>query len=191
MTRVVCLLGSPREGGNSDQLAGRFCAAAKMHGAQTRTHSLRDLRFQGYVDLNGAAGQFGSDDDLAPVLSDVEDADVLVLATPIYFCNVTGLMKQALDRFFAFFVSDYLTADVPSRLGTNRTLVLAQTQGEVADKYETLLEDYSPAFDKLGFTNRYLLRAAEVREPSDIFTRTDVLEEADLLARRIVLGNDG
>ena len=34
MSKVVCLLGSPRPGGNSDQLASRFCETAEGNGAE-------------------------------------------------------------------------------------------------------------------------------------------------------------
>ncbi|WP_317056529.1 flavodoxin family protein [Roseovarius rhodophyticola] len=190
MTDIVCLLGSPRKAGNSDLLAERFCAAAEVHGAQTQTHSLRDLRFQGYTEANGHMNEYGPDDDLGPVLADVEGADVLVLATPIYFCNISGLTKLALDRFFAFLVPDYLTAEIPSKLGRDKTLVFVQTQGESEDHYTDILEQYAPAFDKLGFTHRYLLRACNVRGFGDITRHTEALMEADLLARRIVLGNE-
>lgn len=190
MKSIVCLLGSPRNAGNSDLLAGRFCAAAEIHGARTQTHSLRDLRFQGYTEGNGHMTEYGPDDDLGPVLADVEGADVLVLATPIYFCNISGLTKLALDRFFSFLVPDYLTAEVPSKLGRDKTLVFVQTQGESEDMYADVMEQYAPAFEKLGFTRRYLLRACNVRDLGDIAVHAKVLAEADLLAKRIVLGND-
>ena len=190
MTKIVCLLASPRKAGNSDVLAERFCAAAEMHGAHAQVHSLRDLRFQGYTPQNGTMADYGPDDDLGPVLADIEEADVLVIATPIYFCNISGLAKQAIDRFFTFFVPDYLTAEVPSRLGRDKTLVLVQTQGEGEERYGNILDQYAPAFDKLGFTSRYLLRACGVRDMDDVAADTKALSNADLLARRIVLAEE-
>ncbi|MCR9114110.1 MAG: NAD(P)H-dependent oxidoreductase [Rhodobacteraceae bacterium] len=187
MTKVVCILGSPREAGNSDLLAKRFCDAARVHGATTRTHALRDLRFQGYSPARSGEGPYGPDDDLGPVLSDVETADVVVLATPVYFCNITGLAKQALDRFFCFMKPDYLTNPDPSRLGREKTLVMIQVQGEGADRYDDLMEQYAPGLDKVGFARRDLLRACGVREPGEVMKQVALLEQSDRLARSLAL----
>ncbi|WP_306114283.1 MULTISPECIES: flavodoxin family protein [unclassified Roseovarius] len=191
MTRVACLLGSPRAGGNSDLLAGAFCDAAGEAGASVEQFALRDLLFQGCVSLRHCktGGETcGLGDDLNPVLSAVAEADVVVIATPIYFCNMSGLAKQALDRFFSFFVPDYVTADVPSRLGRNKTFVLVQVQGEGADRYGDLLDQYGPALDKLGFQRRELIRASGVREIGDVLARSDALQQAKTLARDLTGG---
>ncbi|WP_135502535.1 flavodoxin family protein [Roseovarius aestuariivivens] len=191
MTKLVCLLGSPREGGNSDTLARVFCDAAKAEGATVRTHSLRDLRFQGCMNVRfcKVGGDFcGLDDDMVPVLADLGEADVLVMATPVYFCNMTGLMKQAFDRFFSFLKPDYLTSDEPSRLGRGKRLVLIQTQGEDEAHYADLLAGYAPALEKLGFEKRDLLRACGVRDAKDVMNNAALLGQARELGRQVAHG---
>lgn len=191
MTRLVCLLGSPRKDGNSDLLAQRFCNAAKAEGATVRTHSLRDLRFQGCMNLHFCkigGESCGLDDDMLPVLADLSEADVLVIATPVYFCNVSGLMKQAMDRFYSFLKPDYLTAEEPSRLGRGKRLILLQTQGEPEDQCRDLLAGYAPALDRLGFDRRDTLRACEVRAPGDVLRQKDLMQQTDALAREVALG---
>jgi len=185
MTRVVCLQGSPRPGGNSDQLSDRFCNAAEAAGAEVQSHALRAMYFQGCVNLRycKTGGETcGQDDELIPVLRAIGAADVVALSTPVYFCNMSGLLKLAFDRFFSFLEPDYVTASEPSRLGRGRTLVLIQVQGEGPERYGDLLEQYAPALDKLGFTRRELIRACGVREPGEVLEQADVLERTDALA---------
>ena len=185
MTRVACLLGSPRAGGNSDQLARAFCEAAGAAGAEVDMFALRDLAFRGCVGLRHCktGGQScGQDDDLIPVLAAVTRADILVMATPIYFCNISGLLKSALDRFFSFFVPDYVTNPVPSRLAPGKRFVLVQTQGEGAERYGDLLDQYGPALDKMGYAERYLIRAAGAREPGDLTETSAPMQKARALA---------
>jgi multimeric flavodoxin WrbA len=189
MTRIACLLGSPRPGGNSDLLAGRLCETAESHGAASRCHALRDLRFQGYSETD--SDPYGPDDDLAPVLADVKEADVVVMATPIYFCNMTGLLKQAFDRFFGFFKPDYVTNPEPSILNRGKTLVLVQVQGEGAERYDDLLGHYGPALDKLGFARRELIRSCGVRAPGDVLNDKAALERADTLAAGLARAQGG
>lgn len=181
--RIVCLLGSPRAGGNSDILADAFLEAAEARGASVARHALRDLRFDGPNGMKpDPAGGYGSDDDMAPVLADVEQSDIVVFATPVYFCNMTGLMKQAFDRFFTFFVPDYVTAAQPSRLADGKKFLMIQTQGEGDDRYADLLDQYAPALDKLGFETRAVIRATGVREPGDVEGKP-AMEDAKALAR--------
>lgn len=191
MTRIVCLLGSPRKGGNSDLLAKRFCNTAKAEGAAVRTHSLRDLRFQGCMNVlfcKIGGERCGLDDDMLPVLADLSEADVLVISTPVYFCNMTGLMKQAIDRFFSFLKPDYQTAAEPSRLGRGKRLILLQTQSEAEDHCTDLLAGYAQALDQLGFERRDCLRACGMRSAGDVLRQRALMEETDALAREVALG---
>ena len=191
MTRVVCLLGSPRPGGNSDQLASRFCEVAAKQGAEIVTHALRGLQYSGYVG-DGSAGLDGPEDDLTPVLEDVKGADVLVLATPIYFCNMTGQMKLALDRFFGLFRPDYLTNPEPTEFKPGMALVLVQVQGEGPELYGDLLEQYGPALNRMGFARRELIRACNVRAAGDVMEDAGALAQAERLAEELVQGeSDG
>lgn len=188
MTRIICLLGSPRKGGNSDVLAQHFVAAARENGAQIEIHALRDLQFQGCINLmdcKTGGETCGQNDDMLPVLASIQAADVVVLASPIYFCNISGLAKQAVDRFFSFFVPDYVTATEPSRLGRKKSFVLIQTQGEGVDRYGDLLGQYGPALDKMGFARRTLIRSCGVRNPGDVNQDAMALEHAVAIAREL------
>ena len=186
--RTVCLLGSPRRGCNSDTLAERFTHQAVSLGAPVETFALSELSYHGCKnlfrckrDLNKCA----QIDDLTPVLAAVSNAQVLVVATPVYFTSVTGQLKLAIDRFFSFFVPDYPTADIKSRLSSGRHLVFLQTQGEPEDRYADLMGSFSASFEGLGFDHQHLVRAWGVREPGDIHAQSDVLNDCDSLARRI------
>lgn len=177
---IVVLRGSPRANGNSDKLADRFCEVAI--GAQSMLHdyALRDLEFLPF-------GEVADDhqDQLSPALNDIYQADIIVLTTPIYFCNMSGLLKGAIDRFFGFLKSDYLTNPAPSKLPSGKQLVLLQTQGEGEERYGALLEQYGPGLDKLGLNERHLVRACGVREPDDVLAHPTALQQVEQLAKRL------
>lgn len=169
--KTVCLLGSPRRGGNSDQLANWFCDAAAAQGADVTVFALAEVDFNGCRNLfrcKTDLDRCGQMDALTPVLENIRNADVLVLASPVYFTTVTGQMKLAIDRFFSFLVPDYAKTDEKSRLGIGRTLVFVQTQGEPESQYGDLLQSFSKGFRYLGFDKQHLLRAWGVREVGDV-----------------------
>ena len=85
--KILCLLGSPREKGNSATIANRFCTTAERLGAEVRTFVLNKLQFrgcQGCMACKTKLDRCVLEDDLAEVLDSIRDADVLVLATPVY-----------------------------------------------------------------------------------------------------------
>ncbi len=91
-----------------------------------------------------------------------------MLASPVYFTSISGQLKLAIDRFFSFFVPDYTTNPVKSRLGSGRHLVLLQSQGEPEERYRDLMDSFSVSFTNLGFDHHHLVRAHGVREPGDV-----------------------
>jgi len=185
---TVCLLGSPRRDCNSDTLAARFAQQAVRYGAPTSTFALSELSCNGCENLFRCKTDLdhcGQTDDLTRVLAAVSRAQVLVLASPVYFTSVTGQLKLAIDRFFSFFVPDYPTADIKSRLTSGRHLVFLQTQGEPEDRYAGLMESFSASFKGLGFDQHHLVRAWSVRHPGDINANSDVLRECDTIALQI------
>lgn len=179
---TVCLLGSPRRNGNSDVLANRFMDQAANFGAPTKTYVLSDLHYNGCKNLYRCKtdlGHCGQADDLTPVLDAIAQAQVLVLASPVYFTSVTGQMKLAIDRFFSVFVPDYPTARNKSRLTSGRHLVFLQTQGEPEDRYADLMDSFSASFEGLGFDQHHLVRAFGVRNLGDIDSEASALKECD------------
>ena len=185
---TVCLLGSPRRDCNSDTMAKFFVEQARSLGAPVETFALSELNYNGCQNLFRCKTDLthcGQTDDLTPVLAAIEAADVLVLASPVYFTSVTGQLKLAIDRMFSFFVPGYPTAEIKSRLSTGRHVVLLQTQGEPENRYGDLLENFSASFTGLGFTHQHHIRAWNTRNPGDVEGQERVLHECREVVQRI------
>ena len=94
--KVTCLLGSPREKGNSAALAKKFCKTAESLGASIRTVSLNTLNFrgcQGCMACKTKLDKCALEDDLTEVLEAIRETDVLVLASPVYYWDVSSQLK--------------------------------------------------------------------------------------------------
>jgi len=183
--KIVAVLGSPHPQGNSGTLAHRFLDTARQLGAETRVYFLNQMAFQGCQGCMGCKTKSETcilEDDLAEVLADIKKADVLVLASPVYFGDLSGQLKCFLDRTFS-----YVNPDFSSRLpqGKKAVMVLVQAQPD-----ETQYSDIFPRYERFlkvfGFEPIYLLRATGVGGPGDINGQTAVLEQADALAREIM-----
>jgi multimeric flavodoxin WrbA len=99
--KVLILSASPRKGGNSDLLCDQFLRGTKEAGNQAEKIFLRDKKINyccgcGTCQENG--GKCVQKDDMAEVLDKMITADVIVMATPVYFYTMNAQMKTLIDR---------------------------------------------------------------------------------------------
>ncbi len=103
--KIVILNGSPRKKGNTSALAAEFTKGAKEAG-----HTVTEF-FLDSMDIHGCKGCFGGHssrecpcvqkDDMMQIYPAVKECDVIVLATPLYYWNMSGQLRTAVDRLFA------------------------------------------------------------------------------------------
>ncbi len=193
MRRVVCLLGSPRPRGNSAVMAQALCAAAAEAGAQVETFALNKLSYRGCQGCLACKGKHEAcvlEDDLQPVLRAVAACDALVLATPVYFGEVTAQLKAFIDRTYSFLTPDYaFNKENRTRLAKGKTLCFVIAQGHPReDLFTDIYPRYAYFFNWLGFTQSRLLRACKVYHLGDAQAREGLLEQARELGRQLATG---
>jgi len=163
---VVALLGSPRADGASASLTRRFLAKAEEHGITPVVHELNKLTYrgcQGCFACKSSREDCILKDDLSQVLADVARADLLVLATPVYFGEVTSQLKGFIDRTFSYLRPDFKTSATPSRLAPGKMLVLVQTQGNPEESaFLDIFARYSTFLKRNSFEEANLIRARGV-----------------------------
>ena len=102
---VVILNGSPRKKGNTSALVKAFA-----EGAENAGHTVTEF-FLDDMDIHGCKGCFGGHssrecpcvqrDDMDKIYPAVKSSDVIVFATPLYYWNMSGQIRTAVDRLFA------------------------------------------------------------------------------------------
>jgi multimeric flavodoxin WrbA len=190
--KIACLLGSPRTKGNSATIAKHFCEAAEGLGAQVRTFALNKLQYRGCQACMACKTKLDKcilEDGLAEVLEAVRESDVLVMASPVYYGEVSSQLKGFIDRSYSYLAPDYLTNPKPSRLSEGKKLVLVLTQGNPdQERFAGIFERYDYFFKWYGFTESYLIRACGVREAGEVAAREDVMKLAETTAEKICNG---
>lgn len=97
---VLIISSSPRKGGNSDVLCDQFMEGAKESGNQVTKIRLAELNVE-YCSACYACKRVGhcvKQDDMEQVITKMKAADVIVLATPVYFYTMCAQMKTMIDR---------------------------------------------------------------------------------------------
>lgn len=101
--KVLILSGSPRKNGNSDLLCAEFArgAAEAGHAVETIRVAEKKIGFCRACYSCKGSGVCAVKDDMAEVLQKMIDADVLVLASPVYFYSIDAQLKAVIDRSVA------------------------------------------------------------------------------------------
>lgn len=103
MSNYLILASSPRENGNSDKLAEAFYEGALSAGQKAKILYIRNMTVGGCkgceycYEHNGACCQM---DDMQTVYKYLDDTDVIVFATPIYFQAFPSQLKAVIDRLY-------------------------------------------------------------------------------------------
>ena len=111
MKKVIILNGSPRKNGNTAKMCESFANGVKDTGIETEIINLYDIDFKGCRSCfacklkNGKNfGKCSYPDNLTPLLDKVAQSDGIVCASPVYFGDISGVMRSCLERLlFPFF----------------------------------------------------------------------------------------
>jgi multimeric flavodoxin WrbA len=112
--KVLALNGSPRKEWNTAILLKHALEGAASQGAETELIHLYDLNYKGCVSCfacklkdGKSYGRCAYKDELTPVLEKAEEADAIILGSPVYLGGATSEMRSFLERFiFQFLVYD-------------------------------------------------------------------------------------
>ncbi|MGN1104031.1 MAG: flavodoxin family protein [Candidatus Coproplasma sp.] len=102
--KVLILSGSPRKGGNSDILCDEFMKGASESGNRVEKIRVAEKNI-GYCKAcyfcRNSGGKCAIADDMSEILQKMIDADVIVLASPVYFYSIDAQLKAVIDRTVA------------------------------------------------------------------------------------------
>jgi multimeric flavodoxin WrbA len=132
---VVGLYGSPRKGGNSDLILDSALEGAQQQGADVKRIYVRDLHMSGCVECGGCekTGKCVIQDDMQDVYPLLDDADIIILSSPIFFYGLSSQVKALIDRAQAIWSRKRLQEKGSERQGTrgrDSLLAVAATRGE-------------------------------------------------------------
>lgn len=114
--KFYAINGSPRKNWNTATILSNVLEGVTMRekNAYTEMINLYDYCFKGCIScfqckkINGPSyGKCAIKDELAPILEKILNGDGLIIGSPIYFSDITGMLKSFLERLlFPCFVYD-------------------------------------------------------------------------------------
>lgn len=185
--RVLVFNGSLREHGNTDTIVDSFLQGVNAGGLSTRSVVLRELALNDCIGCCQCQreGTCHFTDDMTHLRDTIIKSDVLVFASPNYWCEVTGLMKTFIDRLYFFHHKEN------KHLIAGKKAVIITTLGEKDADYEchVLVEFYKRCMHSLGIEIVNWLFFADLMEKEAIKKKPAYLNEA-FKAGQALAGSD-
>lgn len=191
---VTVIHGSPRKKGNSHQIVRELCEELEKKGASISQHEMQGLSVQGCLGCMACKTKTERcviKDDLTPVYEEVHNADVLVMASPVYFGDISSQLKPFMDRLYHLFTPDFHESHEEAegvdrgrvtRLKEGTKLVFITTQGSPSSvDFADIQTRYGKFFRWLGFDEVHCLRGLGDPDVHENHNMEQVLEQAKAL----------
>ncbi len=125
--------GTTREGGNTDVIIGKFIEGAQTTGLNVQCATLRKLDISDCIGCCKCLieGTCNFSDDMTHLRDTIVKSDILIFASPLYFCEVTGIMNTFFDRLYFFY------HEKNKHLVSGKKVLIITTLGEKEIGFET------------------------------------------------------
>ena len=185
--KVTCLLGSPRKNGNSTILARKLCDTLEQAGAEIKHYELNKMNYRGCQACEVCQKQKKNcilRDDLAEVFETVQDSDMVIFASPVYFGDVSAQLKGYIDRSRCF-IDRGEDGSVSSRLKLGIKFAMILTQAATEEYYQGIHPEYERLFQ--AFTKDMpLIQVPGVLGEEEILNKPEFLQQAEDLAKKLL-----
>ena len=189
--KALGIHGSPRGGGNTELLLQEFLRGCRDAGAEVEEVFLRRLQITPCLEIYACQkdGQCPIKDDMKPLYGKLIEADLLAVASPIFFYAVSAHLKAMIDRCQALWARKYLLNQSVGSVQTGRKGVFLAVGGaKGAKNFDGALLTMKYFFDALDikFFRSLLYNSIDAKE--EILSHPTALKEAFEAGKALVRG---
>jgi multimeric flavodoxin WrbA len=186
---VLILKGSPRKNGNSATLADQTALGAGENGAQVEVVSLDEMRIAPCDACDFCAETDGVcviQDDMQTLYPKIQQADAIVIASPIYWFTFSAQTKLCIDRWYAF-------QPIRKQVWPDKQIGIILTYGD-SDTYDSgavnAIHTYQSMFRYLGVEIAGMVYGS-AHEIGDVQKQPDLMQKAYALGEKLAVVNSG
>lgn len=161
---ILVLTGSPRQGGNSDQLADAFIRG--VYGAGNSV-----IRFDaGRKQIGPCVGCQGcfsgptpcvSPDDFTEFANALQQADAIAIFTPLYWFSWPAGVKAAIDKCFSFYCAEKQTR-------VRESIFVVCGTSDQMETYDSIVASYEHIAELMHWENKGHIVVPAVTDPGDV-----------------------
>ena len=183
--KVLGIIGSPRENGNTASMVNAVCKGAASAGHTTEVINITGLAIHDCVACGGCkTGKIqycAIKDDMQKLYPKITETDCFVLGSPVYMGQITGQMKSFFDRWYPFMDANYEIHQLPGK-----KYITVTASGAPAEAFQSVtdyLNHWLGSFFKMKLLKNII---AGGLGPSDaILGQPEVLAAAEAAGREL------
>ena len=185
--KLTAISGSPRQGGNSDILLEKALETARAGLVSIEKIVLSNLNIRPCQECGRClkTGTCQIFDDMAIIYEALDKADIVIIASPIFFGNVSAQTKTMIDRMQCFWARKYILKKTGAR--KNRRGAFISCGGLKTEEYFKCAKKVIDIFFKVqDIEYREELFAGGIDNSRDILKHKDILQKARELGERLI-----
>jgi len=182
--KVIGFVGSPRKNGNTDLLVQQVLQGAVAAGAESKVFYLNDLNFRGCQGCGSCKvnDKCIQQDDMTALYEEINEADAIILGSPVYMWQISGQTKLFIDRLYAF-----ISPDFSSRLKKGKQAVLIFSQGNPdSNLFRQSFASLGEILKLGGLELKDTLVASGVVEAGEVAKNEALMQKARALGEQLV-----
>jgi len=188
--KLVALLGSPRIKGNSEILLDRAIESAEDKGVDTTKIALNTLKIRPCQECGGCneTGTCVISDDMAFIYESIDKADIVLVASPIFFANVAAQTKIMIDRMQCRWAKKFLLKQKTKGAEKKGAFICCGALNK--DTYFKCASAVLSVFFLVqDIEYREKIFVPSVEEKGDVLKKEEVLESVSAMMDRLIKGN--
>lgn len=184
--KVLILTASPNPCGNSRTMAKEFAERATELQATCTWHHLAETSGEGCRSCEACRTtniRCVIQDSISDILQEMHDADVIVIAAPVWFFDLPASIRRLIERCHSL-----ITSDRKPRLPPEKKGILLLSQGASNDRYQDIPTRYTKVFSVLGVQDVRIVRHCDAHVwPVD--ERIEILDDVRDVALAVLADN--
>ena len=184
--KVLGIMGSPRVKGNTDLLLDEALKGAQSQQAEVEKIVVDKLKISPCREYYGCLrdGNCVIRDDMDEIYPKLQDADAIIIASPIFFYGLTAQIKALIDRCQALWARKYVLKQNPPQSARKGVFIaVGATRGEKLFEGSILTIKYFFQAVDVKYTDELLIRGVDAR--GEIKEHPTALSEALELGKRL------
>jgi len=185
-TKIIGISGSPRRDGNTEILLDRVLDAAKNKGADVKKFVLNELKFSACQECDNIRkdGICIVQDDWQKIFAEIEDADAIVLASPVFFGSVSAQTKMFIDRFQCLWLAKDIFKTYKPKKKKNGVFICVEASDR-KDFFENAKSIVKNLFATIDTDYKFELLCSGIDAKSAINKKPDCLKRASEIGEKL------
>ena len=181
MSKLIAFIGSPRKNGNIDTIVKEVIKGANENNIETKIYYLNDMNIKS-CQACGYCREPEHDhcvikDDLREIYAEIKEANYLILSSPVYIHQISGLLKNLLDRFYPLTNEKH-----KPRFGIKKTIFIYSQAAPIPLIFDKYFRYTEKSLKAMGIKpiNRITMRGA--------FTKDSIQKKKGILNKAYKIG---